>query len=81
MTKHIINQTDMFTTSVTIRESDKYSQSAFVRFERGYAVDDTSGCSEMFLSADQLDTLADIFRIEAGRIRIQQDERHSKLAN
>jgi len=80
MTTHIINQTDMFTTSVTIRESDKYSQSAYVKFTRGYGDNDTTGCNEMFLSVSQLDSLADTFRIEAERIRSQQDTRHSETA-
>lgn len=80
MTTHIINQTDMFTTRVTIRESDKYSQSAYVKFTRGYDVNDATGCNEMFLSVDQLDSLADTFKAEAGRIRSQQDTRHSEAA-
>lgn len=70
----------MFATSVTIRESDKYSQSAYVKFTRGYDVDDTTGCNEMFMSLSQLDNLADFFRAEAERIRCQQDTRHSETA-
>ena len=70
----------MFSTSVTIRESDKYSQAAYVKFTRGYTPEDFSGCNEMFLSIDQLETLGALFTSEAARIRSEQDARHSETA-
>ena len=70
----------MYTTSVTVRESDKYSQNAYLKFARSYNPDDNTGCSEMFLSLTELENLADTLKQVAARIRSQQDARHSEAA-
>ncbi len=78
MTTQKINTNPLFDTHVTVRESDKYSQMAFVKFTRGYSASDASGVSEMMLSASELENLADIMTNAAKRIRNQQDARHSE---
>lgn len=70
----------MFTTTVSVRESDRFTQSAYIKFIRGYDESDTTGCSEMLLTVDQLENLADVLKSEASRIRQLQDVRHSETA-
>ena len=70
-----INANEMFTLDVTVRESDKYTSSVFVKIERQFSPDSIHGCSEFFLSAAQLDALGRFFIRQADEIRTNQAQR------
>lgn len=61
-----INANPTFTIDVTVRESDKYSEAVYVRFDRSILPEDITGVSEMFLTPNQLDNF--------GRFLIRQAE-------
>jgi hypothetical protein len=71
-----INTTEQFSVDATVRESDKYSEDIFVKFTRGYSADDNTGCSEMFLTPNQLENLGRFFIRQADEIRTAQEVRH-----
>lgn len=74
-----INTTDHFTVDATVRESDKYTESVLVKFTRSYLEQDTSGCSEMFLTPNQLENLGMFLVRHAAEIRSEQEFRKRKL--
>lgn len=59
-----------------VRESDKYSESIFVKFTRTQSPDDNSGCSEMFLTPSQLENLGRFLVKQADEIRTAQQIRN-----
>lgn len=75
MTTLRINNNPVFVSSVTVRESDKYTQDAYVKFERHDIPEEIRGCSEMFLSPDELETLGNFLVDQAETIRRQQEKR------
>ena len=73
-----IRSNTAFTVDVTVRESDKYSLDAFVKFQRSYIPEGIEACNEMFLTLDQLENLGRFFVRQASEIRSMQDSRHSE---
>lgn len=70
-----INANEMFTIDVTVRESDEYTSSVFVKIERQYRPDSIHGCNEFFLTPAQLDVLGRFFIKQADEIRTAQAHR------
>ena len=73
-----VNMTKNCTVNAIVRESDRYSESILVKFTRSYSVEDTSGCSEMFLTPNQLEKLGMFFVRQAAEIRSEQEFRKKK---
>jgi len=67
-----VDSNPTFVTEVTVRESDKYSQSVYVKFDRHYVPEEIRGVDEMFMSVDELEDLAKFFLNEAKMIRSEQ---------
>jgi len=61
-----------FDIDVTVRESDEYSKSVFVKFERNYRPDSIHSCNDMFLSPVQLELLGKFLVRQADEIRTAQ---------
>ena len=72
MTTLRIDSNESFSTEVTVRESDPYTKAVFVRFERHYIPEEIRGCSEMFMSPTELETLGRFLVTQADKIRTQQ---------
>ena len=77
MTSLRIDSNESFSTEVTVRESDKYSQAAYVKFERHYIPEEVRGVNEMFMTPNELETLGRFLCRQADEIRRQQNERKS----
>jgi hypothetical protein len=67
-----INTHDMSTIEVTCRESDKYTQDVFLKFERVYQDGGISGLNEMSISPTQLELLGKYLLRQAEEIRQAQ---------
>lgn len=63
------------TIAVTVRESDTYTETAYVSFERQSFQNSTRGCDEMFLTPTQLETMGRFFIRQADEIRTAQSIR------
>lgn len=61
-----------FYVDVTVRESDKYSKLAFVKFEKNFSADRIHSCDEMFLNPLQLELLGRFLVRQADEIRTAQ---------
>ncbi len=72
MTTLQINDNPTFISTVTVRESDKYTKDVYVKFERHDVPEEIRGCNEMFISPDELETLGNFLVIKAQEIRNQQ---------
>ena len=57
MTNYRVNSNETFTIDVAVRESDKYTESAYLRFEKHDIPEEIRGCHEMFLTVDELANL------------------------
>lgn len=75
-----INSHSLFDTSVIIRESDKYSQLAYLKFIRSYDSEDKTPCSDMFLTVTELHDLGKFLIAQATMIQNAQDSRHSEAS-
>ena len=75
MAKHVINANSSFTIEVNVRESDKYTESVYVKFERNYVPENVQGVSEMFFTPDQLEDLGMFLVNQANSIRTEQANR------
>ena len=73
-----IPSNNTFNTRITVRESDKYSLNAYVKFDRSYIPEGIEGCNEMFFTVAQLEELGKFFIAQAEEIRVAQDSRHSE---
>jgi hypothetical protein len=73
MTTLQINNNPTFTSTVTVRESDKYTKDAYLKFERHDIPEGIRGCNEMFLTPDQLEALGNFLVGQAKEIRNQQE--------
>ena len=78
MSKLVIDSNSMFNIEVTCRESDKYTQNAYVKFVRNYLPENIRGVDEMFLTPDQLENLGRFFVRQAAEIRGEQKYRKEK---
>ncbi len=76
MTTHQINNNPAFVSTVTVRESDEYTQAAYVKFERQDMLEDIRGCNEMFLSVSELENLGRFLIAQSQLILQQQVKRH-----
>ena len=72
MSKLIIDSNSMFNIEVTARESDKYTESVYVKFERNYVPEKIRGVDELFLTTHQLENLGRFFIQQATEIRAEQ---------
>jgi hypothetical protein len=72
-----INANPTFTIDVTVRESDEYSESVYVKFDRHVLPEEIRGCSEMFLTPTQVEQLGRFLIRQADEIRTAQDIRNS----
>ncbi len=70
-----INSNDTFSIDITVRESDKYTESVYVRVDRYYAPEDVSGCNEFFLKSSELDRLGRFLILQAEEINQTQVNR------
>lgn len=70
-----IDGNDTFSTEVTVRESDKYTQAVYVKFERHYVPEEVRGVNEMFLTPNQLENLGHFMIRQAREIRLEQESR------
>ena len=64
-----------FDVDVTVRESDKYSQLAFVKFEKNFHPEGIHACNELFLTPTQLDLLGRFFIRQADEMQSIQSLR------
>jgi len=74
-----ININPVVTLDVTVRESDKYTNSAYVKFEHHMSSVEIQGCNEMFLTPEQLDQLGRFLMHQADEIRSAQFNRYVTL--
>ena len=74
-----INVNPTVTLDVTVRESDEYTESAYVKFEHHMSSEEIQGCNEMFLTPEQLDQLARFLMRQADEIRSAQFNRYVSL--
>lgn len=65
-------------TIVIVRESDKYSQLAYLKFVRPGTADDAIHSSDVFLTADELSKFGKFLITQAVLIQNMQDARHSE---
>ena len=72
MTTVRIDNHSMFVTGVTVRESDKYSEKALLKFHRYYVLEAVRDVSEMYLSVDELENLGRHLLEQAKVIRAEQ---------
>ncbi len=77
MTSFRIDSNDTFSTEVTVRESDKYTETVYVKFERHYIPEEIRGVNEMFFTPNQLELLGRFLCRQADEIRRLQNGRHS----
>lgn len=75
MSIHRVDSNPTFVTEVTVRESDKYSQAVYIKFDRHYVPEEIRGVDEMFMSVDELEDMAKFFIAEADKIRSAQMKR------
>jgi hypothetical protein len=78
MATHRIDSNDTFTTEVTVRESDKFTKAAYVRFDRHMIPEGIRGCNEMFLTVQELEELGRFFLRQADEIEAQKTSRRMK---
>lgn len=71
-----INANDTFTIDVTVRESDEYTESVYVRIDRHMVPEEIRGCNEMFLTPSQIDQLGRFLIRQADEIQTAQVHRH-----
>lgn len=69
MAKLRINGTGSLVTEVTVRESDIYSGFAYIKFDKSIVPENIRGCSEMFITPEQLELLGKFFIRQAEEIR------------
>ncbi len=74
MTTYRLDSNDTFSTEVTVRESDKYTKAAYVKFERHYIPEEIRGVNEMFMSTDELENLGRFLCRQADEIRRLQNK-------
>jgi hypothetical protein len=66
-----------FDIDVEVRESDKYSEQVYLKFERRMKDSDSPrSCDKLFLSPKELETLGRFLIRQADDIRTAQDVRH-----
>jgi len=70
-----INVDSTFDVDVTVRESDKYSQLAFVKFEKNFRPEHIHACNELFLTPTQLELLGRFFIRQADAMQTAQSIR------
>lgn len=63
-----------FTTDVMVCKSDPYSGAVFVTFNQVYGPDKIRGCSEMFMTPDELNELGSFLIQQAAKIKSSQLE-------
>ena len=69
MTKHRLDSNKTFSTEVTVRESDKYSNSIYMRFDRRFTPDESRGCNEIFLTVEELEKFGKFLLEQANTFR------------
>jgi predicted sugar kinase len=67
-----------FVTEVTVRESDRITQTVFVKLAKNVIPEDIQGTSELFLSVSQLDLLGRFFVRQAEEIKQAQQFREQQ---
>jgi len=76
MTTFRIDSNDTFSTEVSVRESDKYTKAAYIKFERHYIPEEVRGVNEMFMTPNELEDLGRFLIKQAHAIREMQEIRH-----
>jgi hypothetical protein len=72
MATQIIHANEDFTVDITVRESDPYTKSAYVKFELNYGFEKVQGTHELFLTPAQLELLGRFLVRQADEIRTAQ---------
>jgi len=73
-----INVNPTIVLDVTVRESDVYTKSVYVKFEHQMESKDIEGCNEMFMTPSQLELIGNFFIRQANEIRSAQLHRDWK---
>jgi hypothetical protein len=71
-----LDTNNSFSINTTVRESDPYSESVFIKFEMEPTLGSIRRMDEMFLTPDELDRLGRFFIRQASEISMAQAERH-----
>ena len=74
-----INVNPTFTLDVTVRESDEYTNSAYLKFEHHMISEEIQGCNEMFITPEHLELIARFLQRQADEIRSAQFHRYVSL--
>lgn len=75
MAKLRINGSGSLVTEVTVKESDTYSDFAYIKFDKSIVPENIRGCSEMFITPEQLELLGKFFIRQAEEIRQEKKSR------
>lgn len=79
MTKLTFGDDTTFDLEISVDESDKYSKLVRVQFDKNHGVGKIHGCSEIFLTTDQLETLGRFLIRQADDVRASQEARSNQL--
>lgn len=63
-----IPTSEMFTNDISVKLSDQYSKSVYLKFQKNFNTGSIHGCDEMFLTVDQLRELGEFFLNRADEI-------------
>jgi hypothetical protein len=75
MTTYRIDNNDSYVTEVSVGESDKYTQLAYLKFARDNLVEEIRGVNEMFVTTQELRSFGQFLVDQADSIEIEQATR------
>jgi hypothetical protein len=79
MSKFQLRPNTNFALDVSVRESDAYSESVYLRFEHCISPENISGMSEVFMTPLQLEMLGKFLIRRADEIRTEQAVRKDPI--
>ena len=79
MTKLTFGDDTTFDLEISVSESDSYSKLIRVQIDKNHGVGKIHGSSEMFLTADQLETLGRFLIRQADDVRSSQEIRSNHV--
>lgn len=75
MTTHTINNNETFSIDIAVRESDKYTQSVYMRVDMNYHTEGFRGTHEVFMTTEEMRQLGYFLVNEAKMIEAEQKSR------
>ena len=75
MTTYRIDNNDSYVTEVSVGESDKYTQLAYLKFARDNLVEEIRGVNEMFITTAELRSFGEFLVEQADSIEAEQGTR------